>query len=165
MKCVYFVYLATLLFVHETYCQEGKEGRVLSRRKRYLAFPEGSTFVIIWCATIATIMPFEIFYEGINWGVAYPLPNVSTVQMYKNQKHAERRRQRRDLYNRFEAILDSFPLQSLTDDEPTEHGLYQMAYRRGRQNSRQECSDMFPGCPVSLIDVALGYYHAGFTGS
>lgn len=54
--------------------------------------------------------------------------------------------------------ISRFPLQSLTEVEPEEHNLYQRAYRKGRQNKQQECSEMFPGCPISLIDLALGYY-------
>ncbi|XP_018575986.1 uncharacterized protein LOC108914623 [Anoplophora glabripennis] len=197
MKCVCFLYLVTLLLSQGIDCDKGDAGGggILSRRKRYLAFPEGSTFVVIWCETIATIMPFDIYFEGVNWGVAYPLPNVSTVQTYVREKHAKRRRHRRDLYSRLETILESngfrgrsciyralceaprrfkmksnslseefirllfkFPLQSVIEDEPEVHSLYQWAYRRGRQNNQQECQEMFPECPISLIDLALGYY-------
>ncbi|KAJ8979146.1 hypothetical protein NQ317_016766 [Molorchus minor] len=163
-------------------------------------------------------------------GVAYDLPNVSTVEEYAANKHEKRRRHRRDLYTRFESIMDSvlicgglpnarladlvvhltppelvcfyrvaslkeldmkvdlvfiehyvkphddlvenpqlclknfyayffkFPLQYLSDEEPEEHKLYQSAYRIGRRNKQQQCSELFPDCPISLIDLALGYY-------
>ncbi|KAJ8934629.1 hypothetical protein NQ318_001677 [Aromia moschata] len=51
-----------------------------------------------------------------------------------------------------------FPLQPLSDDEPEEHGLYQRAYRTGRRRKQRSCSEMFPECPISLIDLALGNY-------
>ncbi|KAJ8934628.1 hypothetical protein NQ318_001676 [Aromia moschata] len=107
MKCVCSVCLVILLFASRTSPETIGKEEVHSRHKRYLAFPEGSTFVVTLCETVATILPFEIYYEGINWGVAYDLPNVTSVRGYVKNKHEKRRRHRRDLYIRFESIIDA----------------------------------------------------------
>ncbi|KAK2586391.1 hypothetical protein KPH14_010678 [Odynerus spinipes] len=49
----------------------------LSRRKRYVVFPEGSSFSIALCMTMHTLTPDNIFTEGVNWGISYDLPNES----------------------------------------------------------------------------------------
>ncbi|XP_053996788.1 uncharacterized protein LOC128886169 [Hylaeus anthracinus] len=49
----------------------------LSRRKRYVVFPEGSTFSIALCVSVHTLSPDDIFTEGVNWGISYDLPNES----------------------------------------------------------------------------------------
>ncbi|XP_017758790.1 PREDICTED: uncharacterized protein LOC108549784 [Eufriesea mexicana] len=50
----------------------------LSRKKRYVVFPEGSTFSIALCLTVHTLTPDDnIFTEGVNWGISYDLPNES----------------------------------------------------------------------------------------
>ncbi|KAI4486459.1 hypothetical protein M0804_005829 [Polistes exclamans] len=48
-----------------------------SRRKRYVVFPEGSSFSIALCMTVHTLTPDNIFTEGVNWGISYDLPNES----------------------------------------------------------------------------------------
>lgn len=55
-------------------------------------------------------------------------------------------------------LFASFPLQKLASAEPEDHRLYHWAYRKGQEDQAQECSDMFPQCPISLVDMALGYY-------
>ncbi|XP_043259100.1 uncharacterized protein LOC122401189 [Colletes gigas] len=58
--------------------QVDSDGNVtLSRRKRYVVFPEGSTFSIALCVTVHTLTPDNIFTEGVNWGISYDLPNES----------------------------------------------------------------------------------------
>ncbi|KAL0110233.1 hypothetical protein PUN28_013705 [Cardiocondyla obscurior] len=49
----------------------------LSRKRRYVVFPEGSTFSIALCLTVHTLTPDNIFTEGLNWGISYDLPNES----------------------------------------------------------------------------------------
>ncbi|XP_078052265.1 uncharacterized protein LOC144478338 [Augochlora pura] len=53
------------------------DGGSLSRRRRYVVFPEGSTFSIALCMTMHTLTPDDIFTEGVNWGISYDLPNES----------------------------------------------------------------------------------------
>ncbi|XP_031845481.1 uncharacterized protein LOC116432545 isoform X2 [Nomia melanderi] len=51
--------------------------KFLSRKRRYVVFPEGSTFSIALCMTMHTLTPDDIFTEGVNWGISYDLPNES----------------------------------------------------------------------------------------
>lgn len=55
-------------------------------------------------------------------------------------------------------IVFRFPQQKILTSEPEEHRLYHWAYRRGRENTEKDCYEMFPQCPISLVDMALGYY-------
>ncbi|XP_076258339.1 uncharacterized protein LOC143195238 [Rhynchophorus ferrugineus] len=81
--------------------------KVKSRNKRYVAFPEGSTFIATLCFFTNLIIPAGLFYEGINWGISYDLPNATSVKEdFFSNKYALKRRQRRDLYNRMETVLD-----------------------------------------------------------
>lgn len=59
--------------------------------------------------TAQTILPMGIFTEGVNWGVAYDLPNRTTFREYFEDKsnYILRRRHRRDLYSKAEVIMDS----------------------------------------------------------
>uniref|UniRef100_A0A0K8W4Q0 Uncharacterized protein n=1 Tax=Bactrocera latifrons TaxID=174628 RepID=A0A0K8W4Q0_BACLA len=65
--------------------------RILSRRKRYLAFPEGTSFTISVCITIGIIgNPYYSYMSfGLNFGVGYDLPNATWVL---NQLHGLSRR-------------------------------------------------------------------------
>ncbi|XP_058792439.1 uncharacterized protein LOC131664956 isoform X1 [Phymastichus coffea] len=53
----------------------------LTRRKRYVVFPEGSSFSIALCMTVHTLTPDNIFTEGLNWGISYDLPNESKPEL------------------------------------------------------------------------------------
>lgn len=59
---------------------------------------------------------------------------------------------------RLRCCVCSFPLQKVLDNEPEDHRLYHWASRRGHEDTNLECSQMFPQCPFSLVDMALGYY-------
>ncbi|XP_043288492.1 uncharacterized protein [Venturia canescens] len=59
---------------------DGRE-RSLSRKKRYVVFPEGSSFSIALCMTVHTLTPDNIFTEGLNWGISYDLPNESKPEL------------------------------------------------------------------------------------
>lgn len=57
----------------------------------------------------AIINPHEIFSQGINWGMAFDLPNNTVVlKNYKTLGGFRRRnRNRRDIYQKMELIMDS----------------------------------------------------------
>lgn len=55
-------------------------------------------------------------------------------------------------------FVSSFPLEKVQDNEPDDHRLYHWAFRRGREDTHLECVQMFPQCPFSLVNMALGYY-------
>lgn len=87
--------------------------KVLSRRKRYVAFPEGSSFSVAFCATIGMIGNPELDYMSwaLNWGLAYDLPNETWIIQHRHEKYPKplvQRRHRRDLYNRLEIAIDKF---------------------------------------------------------
>lgn len=51
------------------------------------------------------------FTFGMNWGIAYELPNATETLSFFHQKHKHKkpmaqRRSRRELYEKLEAILD-----------------------------------------------------------
>ncbi|KAI8434490.1 hypothetical protein MSG28_012504 [Choristoneura fumiferana] len=90
--------------------------RVLSRKRRYVTFPEGSSFSCAACMTVGLIgqpAPSSspgTFTFGLNWGIAYELPNATeTLAFYRKRRgetHAQRR-SRRELYGKIEDILDN----------------------------------------------------------
>ncbi|XP_046966946.1 uncharacterized protein LOC124534954 [Vanessa cardui] len=97
--------------------RNGNDMKVLSRRKRYVAFPEGSSFSCAGCMTVGVIgQPAPAtapgtFTFGLNWGIAYELPNnTETALFYRRKKHGKplaQRRSRRELYEKLEIILDN----------------------------------------------------------
>ncbi|CAG9791037.1 unnamed protein product [Diatraea saccharalis] len=106
-----------LNFDDEIEINKGK-ARVLSRRKRYVTFPEGSSFSCAGCMTVGLIgqpAPATVpgtFTFGLNWGIAYELPNATETlalyhQKYKFKKAMTQRRSRRDLYQKLEIILEN----------------------------------------------------------
>ncbi|XP_076237895.1 uncharacterized protein LOC143181398 [Calliopsis andreniformis] len=67
-----------ILFIIVSECGVSSDGSsTLSRRRRYVVFPEGSTFSIALCLTVHTLTPDDVFTEGVNWGISYDLPNES----------------------------------------------------------------------------------------
>ncbi|CAG9565946.1 unnamed protein product [Danaus chrysippus] len=176
--------------------------RILSRRKRYVAFPEGSSFSCAGCMTVGVIgqpAPTSApgtFTFGLNWGIAYELPNnTETALFYRSKKHKSiaQRRSRRELYEKLEVILDNMgysgrqcilktlcettqrivphggnmieeifrtlftmPMTKVLPTEPLEHTIYDAAHRLG---SLLKSCDTF-NCPLSLVDLAKGYYNA-----
>nr|XP_003700138.1 PREDICTED: uncharacterized protein LOC100881004 [Megachile rotundata] len=72
-----YTLLLILCILASDYRVSSDENTRLSRRKRYVVFPEGSTFSIALCLTVNTLSSDDIFAEGVNWGIAYDLPNES----------------------------------------------------------------------------------------
>ncbi|XP_030752593.1 uncharacterized protein LOC115879750 isoform X2 [Sitophilus oryzae] len=146
-----------------------ENSRSLIRKRRYLAFPEGSAFSGVFCLTNLMKLPADtdIFSLNINWGIVYELPN-DTKPLLDVYKPAMKRRNRRDLYTRVEKVLKSFPQEPILKHEPDSHRLYHYASTLGSKDDSgvideyseeivDKCSETFK-CPFSLIDLALGYY-------
>lgn len=81
-----------------------------SRRKRYLVFPDGSTFSIAFCVQwgILDSDPL-IFTEAVNWAVSYELPN-QTIRDPDTKRLVVPyilRRNRRELYHKLETAMHS----------------------------------------------------------
>ncbi|KAF7280665.1 hypothetical protein GWI33_005631 [Rhynchophorus ferrugineus] len=79
-------------------------GAKLTRRKRYVAFPEGAAFSAVFCMTAQT--GINTISEGINWGFVYDLPN-DTLPLIAPHRAFQKRRNRRDVYVKLEDILTS----------------------------------------------------------
>ncbi|XP_031338119.1 uncharacterized protein LOC116167025 [Photinus pyralis] len=107
-RCSFISVVFCLLAFKITCSSPKSENSLLLRRKRYLVFPEGSSLSIAICLTAQTTLPEQIFTEAINWGIAYDLPNESSVlRQFLHPKHVMQRRNRRDLYRNMETIMDS----------------------------------------------------------
>lgn len=63
-------------------------------------------FQVTVCPTVTTVTSFGLYYQGVNWGVAYTLPNRSSVEEYVLSRHVKRRREKRELYSRMETIMN-----------------------------------------------------------
>uniref|UniRef100_A0A1A9WLQ1 Uncharacterized protein n=1 Tax=Glossina brevipalpis TaxID=37001 RepID=A0A1A9WLQ1_9MUSC len=96
--------------------QQQAQQHLLSRQKRYLSFPEGSSFSVAVCFTIGIIgnPRFDYMSFGLNWGVAYDLPNATWIlnHLHGFAKHpiplaAWHRRSRRNLYKEIETLMDN----------------------------------------------------------
>ncbi|CAG9857954.1 unnamed protein product [Phyllotreta striolata] len=83
--------------------------RQLSRRKRYLVFPEGASMSAAACMTAQFwVNPPGIFTDTLAWGVAYDLPtNVTELKAYSGKNQLLKRRSRRELYGKIEKIIQS----------------------------------------------------------
>ncbi|XP_065091183.1 uncharacterized protein LOC135712143 [Ochlerotatus camptorhynchus] len=83
---------------------------VLSRRKRYVVFPEGSSFSVAVCMTIGVYgnPNYSMFSWALNWGIAYNLPNqtMSFENEMMEPKPMAQRRHRRDLYYKLEVAMN-----------------------------------------------------------
>ncbi|CAD7077438.1 unnamed protein product [Hermetia illucens] len=107
--------------------ERSTESRILSRKRRYVAFPEGSSFTVAICTTIGVIGNPNVNYlsYALNWGVAYDLPNETWVLAHANGFKAgedtsddtkpddmaaeakTKRMFRRDLYKKLELAINS----------------------------------------------------------
>ncbi|CAD7089914.1 unnamed protein product [Hermetia illucens] len=117
-SCISSILLFFLLVVDTSEEISGDEGIVRSRQKRFIAFPEGSSFSVAICTTIGQIGNPNINFisYALNWGVSYELPNEIWVIQYahgfKNKiiddvQPLVQRRSRRSFYAEIEVILDS----------------------------------------------------------
>ncbi|XP_016769677.1 uncharacterized protein LOC100578130 isoform X2 [Apis mellifera] len=98
---------------HAIPCQRSREELVLSRRRR-LAFPQGSTFVV----TASILQPIPVKLPS-NWNlvfefdVIWPIPTTEDYKRKKYKKYKRRqwmvkRRHRRELYATFETALNRY---------------------------------------------------------
>ncbi|GJQ70731.1 hypothetical protein Trydic_g664 [Trypoxylus dichotomus] len=111
MERVFFSALLVFLFVpsiNPIGLEKRSKSGILSRSKRYVVFPEGSTLSIAICMTAQVLGPANIFTEGLNWGISYELPNDSSeFREHLFPKRVMQRRHRRDLYQKMELIMNS----------------------------------------------------------
>ncbi|XP_075979598.1 uncharacterized protein LOC142978878 [Anticarsia gemmatalis] len=115
---MYVRYSVLNILILVCFCgSSGNGSKILSRRKRYVAFPEGSSFSCAGCVTVGVIgqpAPSSspgILTWGLNWGIAYELPNSTETsafyRRFKGRRPMEQRRSRRELYRKLETVIDS----------------------------------------------------------
>lgn len=109
--------LPVALLVFHTACRsyDGVNDKLtLSRRKRYIVFPDGSTFSVAFCMTWKTLTgDLDIYTLGVNWAISYELPNqtVRDPETHRIVPAFHLRRLRRELYSRLEAAMDAAGLE------------------------------------------------------
>ncbi|EEB13538.1 conserved hypothetical protein [Pediculus humanus corporis] len=87
---------------------------ILSRKRRYVVFPEGSTLSVAACVSPTALTGAgAIFTSGIAWALSYDLPNetIHTKHHHHHQQHYIKHeymihRQKRDLFVRMEKLID-----------------------------------------------------------
>ncbi|XP_039446524.1 uncharacterized protein LOC120425951 isoform X2 [Culex pipiens pallens] len=84
---------------------------LLSRKKRFVVFPEGASFSVAVCMTVGVYgnPNYQMFSWALNWGIAYNLPNQTLTyqQDLMMPKPMAQRRNRRDLYHKLEVAMNS----------------------------------------------------------
>ncbi|XP_055547097.1 uncharacterized protein LOC129731265 [Wyeomyia smithii] len=58
-------------------------GKILSRKRRFLSFPEGSSFQVVYDQTIPIVGNTLLFTVGVTVAAAYQLPNVSPFEVLR----------------------------------------------------------------------------------
>lgn len=82
----YLLTVTLLIFWYSSQLIATNSTSILSRKKRFVAFPEGSSFTVAVCHTVGVIgnpNPSLLSY-GLNWGMAYDLPNITWVLTHVN---------------------------------------------------------------------------------
>uniref|UniRef100_A0A1A9ZCI4 Uncharacterized protein n=1 Tax=Glossina pallidipes TaxID=7398 RepID=A0A1A9ZCI4_GLOPL len=144
----------------------------LSRKKRYVAFPEGSSVTAAICLTVGMIgNPSRDFLSyAVNFGVAYNLPTAEWARRHRdgfsnNTKALRQRRSRHDFYEKLIVILDSvgFNGMSCVARALCESGKIFESSQSKRGNMVEEImktifSSLYKECQISLLDLALGKY-------
>uniref|UniRef100_A0A1B0ALD7 Uncharacterized protein n=1 Tax=Glossina palpalis gambiensis TaxID=67801 RepID=A0A1B0ALD7_9MUSC len=144
----------------------------LSRKKRYVAFPEGSSVTAAICLTVGMIgNPSRDFLSyAVNYGVAYNLPTVEWARRHRNgffnnTKALRQRRSRHDFYEKLIVILDSAGFNGMSC---VARALCESAKIFGTSESKRGnmieeimktiFSSQHKECEISLLDLALGKY-------
>ncbi|XP_059490221.1 uncharacterized protein LOC132205280 [Neocloeon triangulifer] len=170
-----------------------EEGRILSRKRRYLTFPEGSAMTFLVCCNSVGPFAADLYTFGLDLDMSWDLPNTTRGIKPIYPLLQEQRRERRDVYSRLESLFEAAGLNGRTcvlramcevsrrlgpigetgglieellklvftlpqvegDEDDPRHGHYVVANKLGI-GSQHECTRIFPGCPISLIDLVLG---------
>ncbi|XP_018365468.1 PREDICTED: uncharacterized protein LOC108762788 [Trachymyrmex cornetzi] len=101
LNCLIFFAGSTV--VHENATEINVEPRILSRPKRYLIFPEGCNFQLVYCLTIGAYGRDGDLVLGLTAALAWELPNKVNSKI-SNLLH---RRSRSVVYPKMEAFLQS----------------------------------------------------------
>ncbi|XP_021933993.1 uncharacterized protein LOC110836749 [Zootermopsis nevadensis] len=85
--------------------------KLLSRKKRYLSFPEGSILQLGYCLQVAGVIRPDLIF-GYTIGTNWELPTTENFdfRFYKKKAEVVHRRHRRELYAKLEPILTTMGL-------------------------------------------------------
>ncbi|XP_063219050.1 uncharacterized protein LOC134529163 [Bacillus rossius redtenbacheri] len=161
---------------------EQPAGRLLSRKRRYLVFPEGSSLQLVFCLTVPTLIPDTIFNLGWTLGVNWELPN--DTRPFRRDPMLSHRMDRRDVYGKLEGLLKAMGMdgqacimRALCEAgqrtgvpgefiEEILHAIFKfpssrefgldehLHYDRAHRTSG-DCAEKFSDCPSSLADMAF----------
>ncbi|EFN88512.1 hypothetical protein EAI_03141 [Harpegnathos saltator] len=134
---------STLVHEKTTEAAEQVVPRVLSRPKRYLIFPQGSNFQLVYCLTIGAYGRDGDLVLGLTAALAWELPNQVNSKI-SNLLH---RRSRAVVYPKMEAFLQSLPKDG-SRFERSEDRAYDHAYE-----TSGDCERLYPTCRYSIYDV------------
>ncbi|XP_065335932.1 uncharacterized protein LOC135936872 [Cloeon dipterum] len=159
--------------------------KTLSRKKRYLTFPEGSGLSLVYCLTWGTYLATDIFTWGATLGLGFPLPTDTKAFLSKLDSLELHRRDRRQVFSKIRILLDergrdgrSCVLKALceaTSGLPQGSFLdaifkaiftfpragdeekedWDHAHKVSHKNSTS-CSDAYPDCDVSFFNRDFG---------
>ncbi|XP_030376305.1 uncharacterized protein LOC115625406 [Scaptodrosophila lebanonensis] len=143
--------------------------KVLSRHKRYLAFPEGSSVSAAICLTIGVIGNPNVDWLSwaVNWGVAYDLPNHMWVRQHahgfaKNlTKAVIQRRNRRSFYEEVQTALHhmGYNGQACVARALCESAKYMHLKRPRRGNMLEELLRIVLSLPAAQVDPQEPHEH------
>nr|AGM32125.1 hypothetical protein [Coptotermes formosanus] len=149
-----FLILCALIFFYAT-CQsvyEGENDKRVSRRRRYVVFPLGSTFSLAFSNRMSAVVGSNVFISGMNWAVAFDLPNHTLRNPRTNRVSPPLfRRQKRELYRRLETAMDSAGVDGRTC---IKKALCEAAQRlKVRSNLWEEIMRVLFTLPLEEVDI------------
>ncbi|KAF4519438.1 hypothetical protein B566_EDAN008665 [Ephemera danica] len=86
---------------------EGEQTKTLSRKKRFLIFPDGAGLSVVYCLTWGTYLQTDIFTWGQTLGIGFELPTNSSFFLADHTSAQLHRMERRDVYSKLQILLDS----------------------------------------------------------
>ncbi|KAF4519436.1 hypothetical protein B566_EDAN008663 [Ephemera danica] len=139
--------------------------QLLSRHKRYITFPEGSAMTFLLCCNSVGPYAGDIMTFGLDVDMSWELPNDTRLFYSPHDARSDVRREKRETYLQLEDLFSAMPpSDNLLDDEDWMHRHYEQATRAGvlrhtrprRGSDSDECRHLYPGCPISLLQVIMG---------
>uniref|UniRef100_A0A182KCX6 Uncharacterized protein n=1 Tax=Anopheles christyi TaxID=43041 RepID=A0A182KCX6_9DIPT len=88
--------------------------RILSRKRRFLTFPEGSSFQVVYDQTIPMIGVERLFTIGITVALAYELPSITFNQIEEMLRENAAAEDKKDLNANNTILIDSNPSSGTT---------------------------------------------------
>ncbi|KAK6623721.1 hypothetical protein RUM43_009573 [Polyplax serrata] len=158
-----------------------EESKVLSRRRRYIVFPKGSSLQLVFCNTYLFRPVVDIFRFGTTVGLAWQLPDDPMIFSQHKKKHQI---YKRAVLKKMEAVMDQngsngqqcvlkalcesgqrtpskkdFIVEVLhkifsfhSNDEDEEEETHEdRIYRKAHNSVNQNCDSLYPECNISIF--------------